>query len=203
MASPLWLTLCALGRVFQSNLPTLTHDGMSWKEFVERLNPDVHTPPPAEHNYYPYSLSEHRVRTRPCPATSSSPGPSSPSDTSPSPVSEAARYSAEIDVALDFLEKAMEPESIRRITPRAALYHPFLREPDAEEDDEYVPHPFGDGVCGALHEIDDADDLCIKVQVEGREGWVTRKVQAGEGIAIGRRPCEYHRGIDFSVGRQY
>ncbi|RPD80748.1 kinase-like protein [Lentinus tigrinus ALCF2SS1-7] len=189
-------------RVFQTNVPSLTHDGISWKEFVQRQNPDVRVPPSPNDRYYPYTLPEYRVRTGRCPASSSSPGSSSQSDRSPSPtVSEADKYSAEIDVAIDFLERAMEPESIRRMTPRTALYHPFLRDPDAEEDDVYVPHPFGDGVCGELHKIDDADDLCIKVQVEGRNGWVTRKVQAGEGIAIGRRPCEYHQSIDFSVPR--
>ncbi|KAI0722295.1 kinase-like protein [Cerioporus squamosus] len=187
-------------RVFQSNVPSLTHDGISWKEFVERQNPDVRVPPPPEYTYYPYTLPEHRTRTRQYPSSSSSPGPSSQSNRTPSPTpSEADRYSAEIDLAFDFLEKAMEPDSTRRMTPRTALYHPFLRDPNAEEDDEYVPHPFGDGICGALHEVDDADDLCIKVRVEGRDGWVTRKVQAGEGIAIGRRPCEYHQGLDFST----
>ncbi len=189
-----------LGRVFQSNLPSLTNDGISWKEFVERLNPDVRVPPAPEYRYYPYTLPEHRARIRPYPSSSSSPGPSSQSHRTPSPTpSEADRYSAEIDVALDFLEKAMEPDSTRRMTPRDALIHSFLRDPDAEEDDEYVPHPFGDGMCGALHEVDGADDLCVKVRVEGRDGWVTRKVQPGEGIAIGQRPCEYHQGIDFSV----
>ncbi|RDX53726.1 kinase-like protein [Lentinus brumalis] len=124
-------------RVFQSNLPSLTNDGISWKEFVERQNPDVRVPPAPEYHYYPYTLPGHRARIRQYPASSSSPGPSSQSDRTPSPTpSEADRYSAEIDVALEFLEEAMEPDSTRRMTARKALYHSFLREPDAEEDDE-------------------------------------------------------------------
>ncbi|KAI0355327.1 kinase-like protein [Trametes cingulata] len=193
-------------RLFQSNVPSLTQDGMSWREFVERQNPELRVPPEPEPSYYPYTLPEYRSRTRPPPSSSScySPGagrsspssPAGPRPPSPTP-SEAERYSAEIDVALDFLEKAMEPESIRRMTPRTALYHEFLREPGAPGDDEFVPHPFGDGVCGHLHFIDDADDLCVQVRVEGREDLVVRKVQAGEGIAIGRQPCEFHRDMDF------
>ncbi|KAI0650374.1 kinase-like protein [Trametes meyenii] len=192
-------------RLFQSNVPAVTQEGISWREFVERQNPDLRIPPEPEPSFYPYTLPEHRNRTRPPPSSSScySPGrssPSSPADTdvhrAPSPTtSEAERYSAEIDDALDFLEKAMEPESIRRMTPRTALYHPFLREPDAPGDDEFVPHPFGDGACGEFHFIDEADDLCVRVRIQGRDDFVVRKVQAGEGIAIGRQPCEFHRSI--------
>ncbi|KAH9899485.1 kinase-like protein [Cubamyces lactineus] len=193
-------------RLFQSNVPSLTQDGITWKEFVERQNPSLRVPPEPEPSYYPYTLPEYRSRTRPPPSSSSgySPGRSSPSSPveprGPSPTqSEADRYSAEIDVALDFLEKVMEPESIRRMTPRKALYHPFLREPDAVEDDEFAPAPFGDGICGDLHFIDDEDELCVKVRVEGRDDWVVRRVQAGEGIAIGKQPCEFHRDMpEFS-----
>ncbi|KAI8982741.1 kinase-like protein [Trametes punicea] len=194
-------------RLFQSNVPSLSQDGISWREFVEKQNPELRIPPEPEPSYYPYTLPEHRSRTRPPPSSSScySPGrssPSSPTDDprAPSPTpSEMDRYSAEIDQALDFLEKAMEPESIRRMTPRAALYHPFLREPDAPEDDEFVPHPFGDGVCGHLHFIDEEEELCVKVPVEGKEDLAVRRVAAGEGIAIGREPCEFHRDMpEFS-----
>ncbi|KAL7282671.1 hypothetical protein ACG7TL_004144 [Trametes sanguinea] len=195
-------------RLFQSNVPSLTQDGMSWREFVERQNPDLRIPPEPDYSYYPYTLPEYRQRARPPPSSSScySPGRSSPPSQAephaPSPTpSERDQYAAEIEHALDFLEKAMEPESIRRMTPRTALYHPFLREPGAPEDDECAPHPFGDGVCGHLHSIDDEEELCVKVRVEGCEELVERRVRAGEGIAIGRRPCEFHRDMpEFKQG---
>ncbi|KAI0832794.1 kinase-like protein [Trametes gibbosa] len=192
-------------RLFQSNVPSLSQEGISWKEFVERQNPDLRIPPEPEPSYYPYTLPSHRSRTRPPPPPSSSscysPAPSSPTDgRAPSPTpSETERYAGEIDVALDFLEKAMEPDSTRRMTPRAALYHPFLREEDAPPDDEFVPHPFGDGPCGELHFIDDLEELWVKVKLDGVPGMVMRRVQPGQGIAIGRQPCEFHRGWpDFS-----
>ena len=94
----------------------------------------------------------------------------------------------------------MEPEAIRRITPRKALNHPFLRDPEEPDDDEFVPHPFGGGVCGKYHFVDDVtDDLCVRVKVEGSEEWTTLCVQSGEGIAIGRNPCEFHRNINFNT----
>ncbi|KAI0775876.1 kinase-like protein [Trametes elegans] len=195
-------------RLFQSNVPSLTQDGISWSEFVERQNPALRIPPEPEPSYYPYTLPEHRSRTRPPPSSSScySPGRSSPSSAAdadpraPSPTpSEAARYSAEIDDALDFLEKAMEPESIRRMTPRMALYHPFLRgrgDADGPGDDAFMPMPWGHGVCADLHwEDDETGELYVRVRVEGRRELVLRKVRPGEGIAIGGQPCEFHQGM--------
>ncbi|KAH9854973.1 kinase-like protein [Lenzites betulinus] len=186
-------------RVFQSNVPSLSQEGISWQEFVERQNPDLRVPPDPEPSYYPYTLPSHRARTRPPPSSSScySPAPSSPTDArgaSPTPM-DAERYTQEIDVALDFLEKAMEPDSTRRMTPRTALYHPFLREDGAPGDDEFTPHPFGDGPCGDLHFVDDLDELWVKVRVEGAPEMVMRRVQPGEGIAIGKQPCEFHRDV--------
>ncbi|KAJ3502994.1 hypothetical protein NMY22_g18401 [Coprinellus aureogranulatus] len=37
-------------------------------------------------------------------------------------------YAKDVDDALDLLEKLLHPESVKRITPREALYHPFLVE---------------------------------------------------------------------------
>ena len=187
------------GRLFQSNIPSLSQDGISWREFVERQNPDLRVPSPPDPNYYPYTLPDRRPRTRPPPSSSSgySPGRSSPSQRGCSPTpSEVERHSADIDDALDFLEKVMEPESIKRLTPRAALYHPFLRDPDAPEDDEFVPHPFGDGACKHLHYVDEDDDYCVRIKVDGRDDeWAVRKVRVGEGLAIGREPCVFHRNL--------
>ncbi|KAJ3493406.1 hypothetical protein NMY22_g20215 [Coprinellus aureogranulatus] len=235
-------------------------------------------------------------------------------------------YAKDVDDALDLLEKLLHPESVKRITPREALYHPFLvergerervrlfggssssrrgkdkgegdrrekgkgEEMDGEEvskakeaaqqeddavmdtdtvasstkdkgkgkareklqpqgDDAFVPHVFGEGVCGEYHFIDEVTGqpgvfvrqrkcLCIPSSLpspsdrlsedprsngregegqeengeregkegnrcegakcvvgEGEDGWehVRRLVEAGEGIAIGERACEFHKG---------
>lgn len=85
----------------------------------------------------------------------------------------------------------MHPESTRRLTPRDALAHPFLREPGVpvDADDAFAPQPFGGGVCGRWH-FETEDGQYVRVRVNGLE--VERKVAAGEGIAFGRRPCEFH-----------
>ncbi|EJF62253.1 kinase-like protein [Dichomitus squalens LYAD-421 SS1] len=187
-------------RLFQSNIPSLSQDGISWREFVERQNPELRVPPPPDANYYPYTLPDRRPRTRPPPSSSSgySPGRSSPSERGHSPTpSEVERHYADVDDALDFLEKVMEPESVKRMTPRAALYHPFLRDPDGRDDDEFVPHPFGGGVCRDLHFVDEDDDYCVRVKVDGGrdDEWAVRKVHPGEGLAIGRQPCVFHKDL--------
>lgn len=226
---------------------------------------------------------------------SSSRAPSS----SPSIDPEQAAYEDDIDNALDLLKKLMNPDSTKRITPRDALYHPFLREyryiptqselhsgapssslpssvttassatvtggrgaasrreedsegegeEDKEDgeneeggtwhavsDDEFFPHPPGEGVCAAWHfEDEDTGNLYVKIRVpappssagsgssSSRTG-ISRKgrkrmrgdgdedgeaddvelrrtetkmkrLDAGEGMAIGRMPCEYHRNV--------
>ena len=84
------------------------------------------------------------------------------------------------------------------MTTRSALYHPFLRDRTEPEDDAVVPHPFGHGACRDYHFTDEeTDELCARVKVEGREGWVMRRLQAGEGVAIGRQPCELHRNTEL------
>ncbi|KAH9927080.1 kinase-like protein [Epithele typhae] len=182
-------------RVFQSNVPSLSQEGTTWRQLVENLNPNIRVPavhdpyffpppPPSRANSHPPSSSSAYSR-------SSSAGPERYS--SPSPADLEA-YSAEINFALDFLSQIMEPESTKRLTPRKALYHPFLRDPAEPEDDEVVPHPFGFGACSEHHFVDEeTDELCVRVKLEGREDWVVRRVPAGEGIAIGKEPCEFHR----------
>jgi cell division control protein 7 len=92
----------------------------------------------------------------------------------------------------------MHPESTRRLTPRDALYHPFLADPFEPEDDEFFPHPFGEGVCGDLHHLDEVtEEPCVRIGCgfdgDGDGDGEVRRVMAGEGIAIGRWPCEFHR----------
>ena len=86
------------------------------------------------------------------------------------------------------LSATLEPESVKRITARDALYHPFLKDEGDVGDDEFFPHPYGQGVCGMYHFKDSvSDDLCVI----GHQGM--QKVNAGEGIAIGNQPCEFHK----------
>lgn len=63
----------------------------------------------------------------------------------------------------------------------------------AANDDEFVPHPFGEGACKEWHFRDDVtEEPYVKVEGdEGQEEMLT--LVAGEGIAIGRQPCEFHK----------
>lgn len=131
-------------------------------------------------------------------------------------------HARDVDNALDLVEKLMHPESTRRITPRAALDHPFLKEPDEPSDDEFAPHLYGQGVCGKLHGYDE-DGMYVKVHKRRRKGgwryttddifgsvgsikedegeeFETRPIVPGEGVAIGKMPCEFHReGYGFDL----
>lgn len=94
--------------------------------------------------------------------------------------------------ALSLLRQLMEPESHRRITPRGALYHPFLTDPSEAEDDELFPHPSGEGMCQKYHFKDTVtEEHCVLLNTDGQER--VRRLVAGEGIAIGSTPCEFHR----------
>jgi cell division control protein 7 len=74
-----------------------------------------------------------------------------------------------------------------------------LVDPEEAEDDEWFPHPFGGGVCGEKHFKDEVtEEGCVRVRVidssgEGKEREEVRRLVSGEGIAIGRMPCEFHR----------
>lgn len=103
-----------------------------------------------------------------------------------------------VEQALDLLERLLHPESIKRITPRQALYHPFLHEGGEEEgDDAFFPHPFGGGVCGEWHIVDTVtEEFRVRIRTDDGSTSVI-PVMAGEGMAIGNEPCEFHRGEDF------
>jgi cell division control protein 7 len=111
----------------------------------------------------------------------------------------------EIERALDLAARLLEPESTKRLTPRSALFHPFLAPADGENDDDaYFPHPFGEGVCGSLHFRDEVtDDPCVRVRVRRGGKWVqeVRTLLAGEGIAVGNMPCEFHHK-EFGSGTE-
>ncbi|KAL4251096.1 hypothetical protein ABKN59_005629 [Abortiporus biennis] len=280
-------------RIFQTNVPSITSEGISWKEFVERQNPNLRVPPKPDPRYYPYSLrpqphassssSSHKYAAVQPPPSSSSPKSRFSASRSPSPQfeevepAEAEEYSHQIDLALDLLGKLMHPESTRRITPREVLYHKFLYDPSSSathsmpsgststapsaatatshasssksheptsttsstssvsstssssslstnhphlhmplvnnniDDDEYVPYPFGEGVCAEDHFYDDVtEEPCVRIRTSSKRKRknedgdedeedlvIVRRLCAGEGVAIGRRPCEFHQGMGY------
>ncbi|KDQ15378.1 hypothetical protein BOTBODRAFT_108590 [Botryobasidium botryosum FD-172 SS1] len=165
-------------RTFATNVPAVVDRGLTWQETVERFNPHLYYPAPTD----PPSHS-HRAQ-------------------------QAHEYSEKhntlIASALDLLTQCLETDPTKRITAREALYHPFLVEPLSEEvkaecerwgvnvsgDDAFFPWPPGNGVCGTAHFVDPVTDQhCVRI-ARGR----TRVLVAGEGIAIGARPCEFHTG---------
>ncbi|TDL29939.1 kinase-like protein [Rickenella mellea] len=154
-------------RTFATNVPSVTADGMSWREFVEKQNPDISIPPTSE-----------------------------PVDASSSQETN-AEYTQDVELAFDLLEQLMQPECTKRITARGALYHPFLadtstsQEDGVEGDDAHFPHPVGGGVCGHLHFRDPVTEEHTVAGL-GPGGEDVKNLSAGEGIPIGSRPCEYH-----------
>ncbi|KAJ3719257.1 kinase-like domain-containing protein [Lentinula raphanica] len=151
------------------------------------------------------------------------------------------QHEKDVNDALDLVEGLLRPLCTERLTPRSALYHPFLypigtrrrhrhKEEDAmsdedidmefeadedldeevePEDDEFFPHPFGEGVCRRWHfrdevgapyvkiyadeEDEDDDDTAFFRRGAKKRRTVHRSLTSGEGIAIGRQPCEFHR----------
>ncbi|KAE9407173.1 kinase-like protein [Gymnopus androsaceus JB14] len=205
---------CLHSRTFATNVPSIKHDGISWSEFVERQNPNLRSVPEPDVRFYPYTKAEE--------------------------------HDTDVANALDLVEKLLHARSTKRITPRDALYHPFLHtysgssrgrhrrgaadplvdedtnmEPDTEDDsetemeddDEFFPHPFGEGVCSRWHFRDDVtEEPCVYVypqdEDEGyfagddssRKQMMVRTLTSGEGIAIGSLPCEFHRvGYELDV----
>ncbi|KAJ3572872.1 hypothetical protein NP233_g2811 [Leucocoprinus birnbaumii] len=225
-------------RVFITNVPAVTSDGISWRDFVMKQNPDLYTPREAEPRFYPFNTPAYRAwlqqeaEKAPVPPESSS--PISPDDTTTPttfttikpdpdqtlvssippadsyPLISPTQHSSDVDDAFDFLEQLLHAESTKRITPKRALAHPFLAgrpgEDDAlPDDDEFVPHEFGKGPCKNLHHKDEVtEQLQVKVKVrcecgkcDGVVGEEIRNALPGEGIAIGREPCEFHQDVDM------
>ena len=181
------------GRTFATNIPSITSEGMSWREFVEKQNPRLREISLPDDRYYPYHSAD---RPHPPPPSSSSTFDPSSGPRSSSPITHVQptqeSHDEDVENALSLLEKVMESDSTRRITPRDALYHPFLTHPSEVEDDELFPHPFGEGLCRTYHFIDEVtEEPCVLVDVNGHEK--VRRLVPGEGIAIGKNPCEFHR----------
>ncbi|KAG7447698.1 kinase-like protein [Guyanagaster necrorhizus] len=153
-------------RTFSTNVPSVTATGMTWREFCEKQNPEIYTPPSPKPDFYPHA------------------------DT---PTSEEEHHQ-DLDNAFDLLEKLLHPEAVHRITPRDALYHPFLAQ--SVGDDEFFPHPFGKGVCAHLHRIDDVTEQ-PSVLIETEKGQTMKLLENGQGLAIGNQPCEFHQDFVF------
>lgn len=147
--------------------------GIPWREFVDRQNPDLSEPPTPNPNWFPHSTVTF--------SGSSSPLPPDPDE-----------HRESLEDAYDLLGKLMDYDCCRRITPRDALYHPFLHDEDDEEDDVFFPHPFGEGVCGDKHFIEN-DEPRVSVRHGNKE--VVIALSSGEGIAIGNHPCEFHEDM--------
>ncbi|KAI6152289.1 kinase-like protein [Pisolithus tinctorius] len=180
-------------RTFATNVPSITNEGISWSDFVEKQNPSLREVRRPDDQYYPHNVAHRSLHHSQPPPSSSPTSDKFSGSSSPAPVAFPTQESHTRDVenALNLLESLMEPDATRRITPRDALYHPFLADPSEPEDDDLFPHPFGEGVCGKYHYIDKVTkDPYVLVNVDGKES--VRRLVAGEGIAIGKDPCEFH-----------
>ncbi|KAJ7783614.1 kinase-like protein [Mycena maculata] len=199
-------------RTFATNVPSVTESGITWPSFVTKLNPDLYNPPKPDSTYHPYNTAhysepEHTNTDGPPPASSSSPfRGSSPlsvdsNSTAAKENSALEAHKRDVEFAFSFLQGLLEPEAYKRTTPKDALAHPFLRDVDEPADEEVFPHPFGEGVCKKHHFIDGVtEEPYVKVYEPLRPGQSTRRlimkrVAPGQGIAIGRQPCEFHKDI--------
>ena len=194
---------------------------MTWKAFIERLNPDLHTPPTEpDTRFWPYCLdsssstsSSTSAKRAPGPPTSSSPGSSPQPYPSPSQPSladlVASTHAQDVAAALSLAEALLHPDAVRRCTPLEALAHPFLRDPAFEHDGltetDTVPHPFMHGVCKELHWLDDSRRGYVYVWDPRRhelERNRKRKRTSGGREGLGRprrRVSVYERGRDGEI----
>ncbi|KAF7339783.1 Kinase-like protein [Mycena venus] len=182
-------------RTFATNVPSVTETGITWNTFVTKQNPDLYTPPKPDPSYYPHNQMHYTDDT---PADFLPPGSSS----SPSRgLISFFPHKRDVDLAFSFLQGLLEPEAHRRTTPKEALAHEFLLEIDEPADEENFPHPFGQGVCKKYHFIDPVtEEPGVQVYEPSEVGQterrlLTRQLAPGQGIAIGRQPCEFHRDI--------
>jgi cell division control protein 7 len=187
-----FMDICNTDRTFATNVPSVTQEGMTWREFVEKQNPDLFK------NVSSSPSSQSNTDDNDTNATFSSPS-SSPAASATTP--------QDLENVLDFLSKCLHHESTARITARDALYHPFLAEGQdpALADDLHCPHPIGQGKCGALHWLDEVtEEHCISVMIPGEDGKggreeVRKVAEPGRGIAYGERMCEFHEGMEEYV----
>ncbi|KAF7339608.1 Kinase-like protein [Mycena sanguinolenta] len=193
-------------RTFATNVPSITEIGISWNAFVTKQNPDLYTPPSS--SYPTHTATTTTADSLPPASSSSPPRGSSPfsegsgAETTAALKEQVARdaHRRDIDLAFSLLQGLLEPEAYKRTTPKQALEHEFLRESDEPADSEMFPHPFGEGICKAYHFVDRAaEEHHVQVFKPHNSGQtqrpVTRQLAPGQGIAIGRQPCEFHQDI--------
>ncbi|KAF7310774.1 Kinase-like protein [Mycena chlorophos] len=190
-------------RTFATNVPTVTEAGVTWSSFVSRQNPDVYEPPKASPTFSMMMDNDTdldgQLHTDSIPPSSPSRAASSSKSGTP-PVDDSIREShkRDVDLAFSLLDGLLEPEACRRMTPSQALAHAFLRD-DGPDEHDTLPHPFKSGVCAKYHIVDNVtEEPSVLVfeplqpgQTARRLG--TRGVAPGQGIAIGREPCEFHQ----------
>lgn len=182
-------------RTFSTNIPAVGA-ATPWKKFVSTLNPTL-------------LHGDRSSKGRGIPA------PVLREDRSP-----AIKHHELASDAVDLLQQCLEPSSVRRITARAALYHPFLA-PDKDEIERLNKHrqALENGTSGEA-EVEGKEDQPLPLEMEddelfphppGRgacgerhaynedeEQWEVEigdkweVIEAGEGQAIGKRGCEYH-----------
>ncbi|KAJ7275203.1 kinase-like domain-containing protein [Mycena haematopus] len=200
-------------RTFATNVPSVTETGISWNAFVAKQNPDLYTPPTPDSGY-PTRMHDADITATSNslpPASSSSPSRgSSPSSlgSATALTEQAAReaHKRDVDLAFSLLQALLEPEAYKRATPKQALEHEFLRESDEPADSEMFPHPFGQGVCKSYHGVDPVTEEPHVQVYEPHHGGqrprrlLTRQLAPGQGMAIGRQPCEFHQDITLYGG---
>ncbi|PPQ88779.1 hypothetical protein CVT26_012661, partial [Gymnopilus dilepis] len=165
-------------RTLATNIPDMNHEGISWEEFVQRLNPDLMKPRKYDMRFYPHnskhkdgrgSSSAHLPSQHQDKLDSRNDAHTSRHDTSTHTSRHAnplppERHQKEMKNALSFLAALLQVESVRRATPRKALGHKFLEEGDVhggggggvDGDDAYIPHRVGEGICARLHTVEHA-----------------------------------------------
>ena len=133
-------------------MPGLDHDGITWQDFVERLNPKVWELRECDMRFYPHN-SKHRdgrhrsdaLRATATPAddgaaplkqgralTTTTNESTMPTKLNADEESDTAhalqRHQREFKIIFNLLEKLLHPESTKRCTPQVALFHPMLAE---------------------------------------------------------------------------
>jgi cell division control protein 7 len=158
-----------LGRNFISNVPpsAISLDGITWRQFCERQNEALYTiGPPAQGGMAGSSCESLEVTDNP------------------------GERRRQADLAFDLLSHLLQPEVGKRWTAREVLQHEWLREGEWCDDDVHFPHAPGKGVCADFH-FQDTTTGADMVHV----GQTVRMLIAGEGIAVGNEPCEFHKDV--------
>ena len=136
------------GRTLATNIPSLEYEGITWQNFVERLNPKVWKLRDCDMRFYPHN-SKHRdgrhgnswlgatagnsaaptTVTMTDAPTDNTTTPTKPNNDAQTDTTYALqRHQREFQIIFNLLEKLLHPESTKRCTPRTALFHPMLAE---------------------------------------------------------------------------